>query len=689
VRTSVDPIPNYVWPDLRWEDGSDALVTSPVVLVTAPGAMGKSAAAMSVARRTNGVYVDLAKMNVGSGTLTGEIAKALGFGGAEEFFGDLRSGSTTLVLDSTDEAQLRAGTENFIAFIRDLAWQLSTAEGSAQVMMFGRSDSIDLTLLALEELGIMPPVLEIAPLSYESSSEFLDLQLDRRFDERGAARFHRTHTEPFGRLRDRVFHDITCALQGEDIGEQFSSSRWELTQEFLGYPPVLAAIAERLHVDNPIEELGKLQQGSRTVERKKRGELLRQIVEQILDRESVKARTATGERLGIRETDPLRATLYTRDEQVARMLALSGVAGIMISHPATLDESDRVVYDGLVETFIQDHPFLRRDRFSSEVFSDYVRAWAISSPQRGGWVTNEADFNRSLPPVGPFFAQFLAALSPSETPSLPEWQLKDVVESHKLGARASRAVYIQHAEYATLLLADDDDREYLTFEVVELSGVVQLASPLSRVTVISDMGIKLLSGPAGQVDIGPDVVVIADYLEIKGTHLLVTARDSPSGFSMLSAKAVDQEADLKVTSYPQNSLIVDFPDAWYQWTPYALDKSHFVQDLGREVTAQILIAVRRILTSFRPSTGESPTVSAEKVDRLLVGRNSVYAATRDAMLQLDVLARQGPTYELNLDRLAAFHVSWTDLRGDDPAKALRDLCNAVIEVGEFSKPSST
>jgi len=675
-------VENYVWPELLTDSSTEAITNSPVLLVTAPGAMGKSAAALSVASATNGLYVDLARMHVGSGTLTGEVSKALGFNGASAFYDSLANGEVSLILDSTDEAQLRTGTQSFIEFIRDLAWPLKSAKPASQVLMFGRADSIDLTLLAFDELGINPPVLEISALNHASSSELIDLRLDVLSKERKKPTVHRQHPEPFGRLRDLVFADIMRSLTGSDDNLQVILGRWHETQAFLGYPPVLGAVAERLMIDNPNEEISRINTQN-TSTRRERGELLQQIAEWILDRESDKVRRGLGERLGIRADDDTRSLLYTRDEQIARVLRKVGVDGVRIELPAVLEDDERKTYEDLIENFVQDHPFLRKGRFASEVFSDYVRGWAVSSPVRGAWITDNKAFVTSLPEVGPFFATFVSALRSEERASIPEWQLNDIVRSHKLGSRAPWATFVQRSEAASLVLSTEDSSDRLFFEVTELSGITSFAGPLTKFTLVTDMGVALEPSPSGQIDIGPDVVIVAEHLKLSGTHVQVVGRDADSGFSMLSAAQVEQPNFVSVTAHPQNALLIDFPEAWHQWKPFMISPLMLKKGHSRATVAQVLVGARRMLSSFRASISEAPTVLAEKVDFLLVGKNPIYAATRDALLRLDVLRKEGLLYALNLGRLADFHVSYSDLRGDDPAKALAELCEAILEEGSF------
>src|SRR4051812_50128203 len=107
----------YVWPDLTSDDD---LAGSPILLLTSAGAMGKSAAARAIANHLNAPLIDLARLPVGSDSLTGLLTRTLGWGQAASYIGDLVAGRAAIVLDSGDEAPLLAGREKFLSFIKNI-----------------------------------------------------------------------------------------------------------------------------------------------------------------------------------------------------------------------------------------------------------------------------------------------------------------------------------------------------------------------------------------------------------------------------------------------------------------------------------------------------------------------------------------------------------------------------------------
>jgi len=233
-RLASDAPPRYVWPDVE-DDGA----ASQIVLVTAPGAMGKTMAANALSHDRFAPLIDLAKLPVGSATLTGTLTRVLGWAQAPEFVRHLQEGRASLVLDGVDEAQVAAGRDHFLAFLEDVVEVLEQAEKSAQLTMFGRRDAMELTAACLTELGVVPRELTLLPLSKRQAEELIGLTLDDTLVDGRPYTTHRAHPEPFGALREAVFVDIATALGAE----QREGRYWRDVSDFLGYPPVLLVLA--------------------------------------------------------------------------------------------------------------------------------------------------------------------------------------------------------------------------------------------------------------------------------------------------------------------------------------------------------------------------------------------------------------------------------------------------------------
>lgn len=569
---SVTPTSTYVWPDV---DTEGTLNDSKIVVVTAPGAGGKSAAARAIAARCGSPLVDLAKLQVGSDSLVGLLTRVLGWDRAADFVNNLRDGKITLVLDSLDEAQLLAGRENFFAFLKNVASLALGSNSGCRIILLGRRDAANTATNFLKDQGIPVASWSIRALYHTLGSELINATLDHKQRSDGTAyAVHRSHPIPFGKYRDQVFADIASAL---GVVETLDPTKyWPEVQDFLGYPPVLIVLAEKLAVDNPEAYIANGTQVRHAGDRTAQGALLRQIVEGILDRESYKVQAQLGEGLGL--TESATRLLYLREEQSLRVLKEVSGGPIEIESPGILETADRSTYESLIEPFLPDHPFVSNGKFSNIVFSDYVRAFIATSDTVPVCGLRHEELLSLTPSVGPFFAQFVYALTQDSVGESPEGPVRgrvmesivdSLVKSHTAGGSdAASALYnhVKSAPNARLTLSDTESLTQnvftIEFDIEDSSGILELSSPISNFAIATDHAL-LLTGVHGEIELGPNVLCVANEVEIDGSRLTVTGRDSASVFIL--AGGVSHSADLRLSAYPSNCLSVYWPSAWHQW----------------------------------------------------------------------------------------------------------------------------
>ena len=107
---------------------------SALLLVSAPGAVGKTTLAKQIAFATGSVYIDLSiAAPVGANTLIGDIANS-------GLYQDWINGSVAVLIDGLDEARLKVTQEAFDAFLLDVATQ--SAGRDMPTVLFGRTGAI-------------------------------------------------------------------------------------------------------------------------------------------------------------------------------------------------------------------------------------------------------------------------------------------------------------------------------------------------------------------------------------------------------------------------------------------------------------------------------------------------------------------------------------------------------------------
>ncbi len=684
--------PGYVWPDILAE--GDELAAG-VVLLTAPGAMGKSAAARAIASALRAPLVDLSKLRVGSNSLTGLLTQVLGWGQAPSFIQALQQGAATIVLDGLDEAQLASGRDNFEAFLGDIRNLLASGQGVGQVVMLGRPDAVETTYYGLATIGLEPQRVELAPLSLEQSCDLIDSALDARTVAGRTFTVHRTHRMPFGELRDRLFRDIGVALTGDDTWS--TGVHWQVSEGFLGYPPVLLALAERLAVENPAAEIGQTLNASdeKVTAGSAQGDLLRGIVEWILDRESGKVQRQMIASLGIGEGDKRGAVMYLREEQALRLIRHVSQVDFDIAAPAALAPLERAVYEEQIGDFVPDHPFLSGSLISNVVFSDYARAFAVTSPSEPLHLGQRGQLLGALPAVGPFFASFVHALARFEggPAVISEDLVSDLIRSNAAASRGSGfATYNHIGDSASLTLQADSlatapgGGEAQEFQVGDPDGVLELESPLARALVITEHGV-VLSAANGTFTAGPGTVISAGSIEIGGELFEtfgVNAQARREFGCFMIASDVTHDAKLRVSAHPPSDLIISWPQPWHQWKPYARQIRFDRSALSPRLSQQVLLGLRRILTGFHSSVQDDPSAYCEKFERFAVGTNPVFQTTLAVLMNIGIVAREGQLYRLRLEVLSRFGVSYAALHGSDFAATLEPLLAEVSKSEEFA-----
>lgn len=118
-----------------------------ILLVSAPGAVGKTTLARQICSETNALYINLAETGVvGSNFMTGGLAKT----GSTEAW---KSGQMGIVIDALDEGRLRvnqAGFTDFLLDVKEIANDRIDAR-AAYPVLFGRTGVIQDTWILLRD----------------------------------------------------------------------------------------------------------------------------------------------------------------------------------------------------------------------------------------------------------------------------------------------------------------------------------------------------------------------------------------------------------------------------------------------------------------------------------------------------------------------------------------------------------
>ena len=388
-----------------------------IILVSAPGAVGKSTLARQIAYRTGSVYIDLAESEpVGGNTLSGGLARS-------GLYSSWESGQLTVMIDGLDEAKLRVSDEGFQAFLSDVG--ILSEPRRTQTVVFGRTKAVEDAWLYIPGSHRVA-VLEIGYYGIEESIDFADTVLRERHPGR---QFKSVDRDALKLLLDR--------LRNQTEGDE---------NRFAGYAPVLQAVAERVaSEDNAINLINDLNTGGQPPV------TLQSITTSILNREQ-------GKLSQIQLQDPtLHGRLYTPEEQLSRLVARS-----FGTPPPTLpdmSQEDLRNYIEKVDPWLEEHPFLSgSDHPRSAVFEAAIKAEAL---RHEGAESTAAHLELEK---GELANPFLYLFYGRE----PENEVLNIRAEHVGVYYNSVRASLANSEMASLSIEDDDDDVIYAYGEIEI-----------------------------------------------------------------------------------------------------------------------------------------------------------------------------------------------------------------------------
>ena len=596
--------------------GADPFKTA-ILLVSAPGAVGKSTLARQIAFETGAVYVDLAKAEpVGSNTLVGGLVKS-------GLYAGWQGGSVGILIDGLDEARLRVTQEAFEAFLCDVD-QISVGR-SVPTVLFGRTGAIQDAWLALNNTS----VLEIGYYDSEAAADFAEALLRAERPNKAYAASERNAIKLLlSRLRQ----------QTEIDGDRFA-----------GYAPVLQAVAQRvIQEGNASALVAEIEAGAQPV-------TLHTVVSAILERERSKL-------TALRFNDPrLTETLYSAEDQLDRLIAL--IYQLPPPEMTGLSPADASIYDAALKTWVPEHPFLGgRDAPSSTVFDAAIAVRALKRNDSAELALNR-ELARGAASANPFLAEFYAPqANGGELTFLPPQHIGIIYSSLRarlsLGDTASLLVEgaedgdedeILRAEVEiTLGRRGSDNAQYLRFES-EQTGPIRLGAQVEDIDIIV---------PHTRVEIGPgpEALLIApinvqcETLALTANRLIVeSAQDRRDAAVFLEAALYEGV----ITSVPVMRGEVSLSTSWpgvrsHPWTSFATNPSP-VSDPGVD---EALRRLRKFVIAFRSHSKGNLARYRAKLDHARMTKGSGRIIL-DTLLTKGILSIAGNMYVLDPDKLAA------------------------------------
>lgn len=589
---------------------SDDPENSSVILVSAPGAVGKSTLARQIASCTGGTYLDLAKAEpVGGNTLSGGLVKS-------DILSSWQNNSATILIDGLDEARLKVSQEGFEAFLGDIAYL--SRNRSTPTILFGRTGAVQDAWVVLSG-QVSLAVLEIGYYSPEIALNFAKTRFR-------VAKPDNPHLEAGYRALEALLGSLRQDTQNDG-------------GRFAGYAPVLKVLADSVaDTPNPSTLISKVEKGERPV-------TLQAIVHNILEREHGKIASIAFEDKNL----PL--ILYKPREQLDRLVAR------VYKRPApdlpSMNPKDAQVYSVALESWVLDHPFLDGELSApSPVFEAVITAEAL---RHSG--TSEAASARELAKgaaVNPFIAEFYfdekqggyispshigliyaslrARLSLGDSASLAVEGVEDDDELEQLRA---------DIEISISRFGEEEDR-ILNFES-DQTGLIRLGSHIEDIEIILPYARVEIGGAREAVLVAP-VNIQCQNIKFAAERIIVEKSVT------MSESAVALEAESADTTTLANVPIlngkVSLSVAWegaesYPWTAFHRNPT-LVQDPRID---EALRRFRKFVISFRSHSKGSLKRYAAKLEHARMTKGTGQAIL-DYMVLKNILSTDGSMYTL-------------------------------------------
>jgi len=669
IRHLIEPNAQFVPPTFREDIAFIPGLTS-VILLTAPAAVGKSTVAAEIARRTGAPLFDLSHFQVGDGFIEGIISKAYGRQAAASILDDVERGAMTLVFDALDEGEIRAGGNNFDAFMLDLCALCATPRPKPTIVVLARGETATLVKFYFDEKEVNYASYVVDFFDKEDAREFLNLRLDeinRR--ARPAHRAgHRQNRDKFNEAVDLLFSALSKALAPDSQAESWEDPR---IKTFLGYAPVLTALAEYLRVRNYSNLSRDLSTSPPWLAASHSAwQLLGSIVQSLIIREQGKVidnarpRMQAGvDSLGFDNWDSLFAT----DEQVIRVLARALRISIPDHLPVGIPGQLRDPYEDAVDVMLPQHPFLSDSGFASVVFEEFLYSWTL---QRGpAWLRQDVRQRLRQPAYlpSPLLAYFM--LESNIAQDSPTIHAEDIgVFINSLQSRVTRPGEVQIAigetegsELEGYVSITESDEYSVRFAIDELAAGILLWRRASYCFINAPDIVRLASDK--EFRLGPEAYIECTIIEINASEMRVDTGNAVdgSGAVLIAGSYSDLGLAPRIRTFGRAEFLISWPSPAYPWVDY---RAVFeMPEESDKLVAEVYQHLRRILRGFRGSAAFGGIGrSVQYIDSVAVGQSKVANSLRDYLVETGLLSKGGSRYVLDTAKAADLGLSFTNLR---------------------------
>lgn len=625
-------------------------LNSRFVLVSAPGATGKSAFGKYIAYLRNALYWNLAEINIGDGTFQGTLYKALGVSKISGYAQDLQSGNATLIIDAFDEAEIISGRKNVETFLAEANEFLEEATAPS-VVLLSRTETA-------QNIAVFFKANKIPYIHYEIGY-FPETQA-REFVLRSAAN-RKSITPAVEECVDQYFNQVRTLVYDKDIVERF-----------LGYAPVLEAIAAHItEISNTAKLLSELREGANEVS------LIQKIMDNLLEREHQKFIAAfrvrvSGHEDKISDWD----SIYSKDEQLVRILNYILLDDISFDdYPVSSIPSFYIdEYNETIALFLPQHPFVQnafksksdstKIDFAGPAFRDYSLAYLI--------LKEEFEVSAEL--------YYQGEVSDAHFPSQLFWN--HYVDLNGGRIKSNHFLYLMEAYKSKtsigcqtyLDLYQDEEGTVATFRIEKakqtidcISLDVEVDNNIFKFGSLSNTSINIegtvILGENDNVHI-TDSTIFCDRLVVDANSIYIDSY-TPCITTICSKQDISapRATPLNVVINATGEIQVDIPNI-FEFPKLSRFKKSLITEDALDIYS-FAHGLRRIFSSFRTHKKDMPARDAEKIDFVVVAGSPLKQEILEFLKQKQIIFKSAHLYKVNIDQMSASGINWGALIATD------------------------
>lgn len=643
---------------------------SKIIVISAPGATGKSSLAKYLAYRFSSLYWNLADITLGDNSFVGTIVRSIGSESYSEYINALLNGESILIIDAFDEAEMISGVRAVRTFISDISKATAKAK-RACVVMLARAETASNICSFMRERGIIHSHYEISFFERNKSEEFIK-----------KIAIHQQPSFKNNRLLDdcikQYLNIITRMVQNESDANSF-----------VGYAPVLEVIGKHVASEkNAYVFLNNLE--SENV----RGiDIINRILQELMEREQGKVKESLIKRIGekLDSSSFDNDSVYTVEEQMKGLLSYVLFQGYdeQICLNKAIPDEIKDEYSEICRTFLPQHPFLRnkadgRFDFAGPAFRDYVLAKTMQSENNEEliqWFLEEKRINQHFPShlLWAFFTN-------RDNVVIPAKRIPYLFDSFKSQSKGNAQSFLtvegtSETGYFSVwsICASNPQKDTIENYEVQVEDGLCFENVNNSIIDVDDLPVYI-SNASENVQISHSTINCQE-LKILAERITFDVYDG-SECTLVSKNNVEIKSLSSGTSditVNGNNLFIDFPniEKYYKLIKY---KFQFMED-NKFPIGLFIFLLRKIMVEFRKHGKDAPAKDAEKIDYVIIGDDSKRKAVFGFLLEQGIIYQDQDThlYKMNTQNLSTLEISWgAIIKGDK-----KQLANAYHHFEEY------